>query len=338
LKDADASVTMRPHGGTRISTLVDVPEIVTRYAPMRAVLALVERVAPSDAPVLISGEPGTGRTLLAHALHGQSPRAGGPLVGLRCAALPARLLESELFGHEPGAVAGSRARTAGLLARAEGGTLLLDGIEELGPSAQGTLLRAMEFSVFRAVGGVEQLRADARVIALTHRDLAGRVASGSFRGDLFSRLTAITVVLPPLRERVVDIRPLAEHFLSRRDGAHAPVLSDDAVAVLEAYAWPGNVRELQHVVERAALLARGRVIRAVDVPLAAAAAAGAPVRSAEVLVSLADMERRHIETVLRQVRWHQGRAAGILGISPKTLYRKMREYGLRRPVGSVRSL
>lgn len=327
---------MRQREGTRISMLIDVPEIITRYAPMRALLALVERVAQSDAAVLISGEPGTGKTLLAYALHGQSHRVGGPLVGLRCAALPARLLESELFGHEPGAVAGSQVRTPGLLTQAEGGTLLLDGIEELGPSAQGTLLRAMEFNVFRAVGGAEQLRADARVIALTHRDLAGRVANGSFRGDLFSRLTAVTVVLPPLRERVVDIRPLAEHFLSRRSGAQAPVLGDDAVAVLEAYAWPGNVRELRHVVERAAFLARGRVIRAVDVPLASAAAAGVPARPAEPLVSLADVERRHIEAVLRQVRWHQGRAAGILGISPKTLYRKIRGYGLRRPAGPVR--
>ncbi|MDQ6829487.1 MAG: sigma-54 dependent transcriptional regulator [Gemmatimonadota bacterium] len=326
----------------RLSRVDDAAEIRTSYAPMLAVLALVERVAKSDSAVLIQGESGTGKELVAKSLHRMSHRAAGPMVDINCAAIPDASLESELFGHEKGAFPGAASRKLGMFELATGGTIFMDQIGELDTRLQGKLLRALDQGTFYRVGGTQKVQTDVRVVAATNEDLARRVEQSTFRDDLYYRINTISVTLPPLRDRVVDIPLLAEHFLRHYGGSTTPKLTPEAVTALQAYSWPGNVRELRNVMERLTLLSSDGVIRAADLPLPAQAparGAGAradesladDVRSTESLPSLEQLERRHIESVLRRVAWHQGRAADILGISPKTLYRKMREYGFRRP-------
>ncbi|MGH7664771.1 MAG: sigma-54-dependent transcriptional regulator [Gemmatimonadaceae bacterium] len=317
---------------SRLSRVDAVPEIITQYAPMRAVLSLIERVAKSQSPVLVSGESGTGKELVARALHRLSERGSGPLVDINCAAISENLLESELFGHERGAFTGALGRKTGLFELAAGGTLFMDEIGELDPRLQGKLLRALELGAFFRVGGTQKVEVDVRIIAATNKDLARSVNENGFRSDLYYRINTISVTLPPLRERVVDIPMLAAHFLKQYGGATPPHLSDGAVTALQGYRWPGNVRELRNVIERAVLLANGGVIHAHDLPLSGPGGPGengAPGDGAPA--SLAEIERRHIETVLLRSNWHQGRAATVLGISSKTLYRKIREYGFQRP-------
>jgi two-component system response regulator AtoC len=304
-------------------------EITTQYAPLQAVLDVVGRVAPSDSPVLITGESGVGKELVAHMLHRMSGRTG-PFVDVSCAALTEGLLESELFGHERNAFPGADERKLGLMELAAGGTLFLDEISELSPKLQGKLLRALEQRSFYRVGGTQKVEVDLRVLAATNRDLASRVSEGLFRDDLYYRVNAIGIELPPLRDRVVDIPIIARQFL-RQFGKNAPpTLSTDAMELLSRYPWPGNVRELRNVIERAVLLAQGPQIRASDLPLQLPGSAGAASPSSPA-VSLAELERRHIESVLHNTNWHQGKAASALGISSKTLYRKIREYNFRRP-------
>ena len=306
-------------------------ELVTRHEPLRATLALVERVAKTDSPVLITGESGTGKELVARALHRLSERSG-PLVDVNCAALAEPHADRELFGHERGAFEGAPARRAGLLELATGGTLFLDEVSELEPRIQGKLLRALEQGSFFRVGGTQKVQVDVRLVASTNRDLARLVAEGRFRNDLLHRINAITITLPPLRERPEDISLLAERFLAELGGATPPILSADALAALRAYPWPGNVRELRNVIERAVLLAPGKQIRPDTLPLNASSnghSAGSVANGAAI--TLAELERRHIEAILAHTNWHQGRAATALGISSKTLYRKIREYGFRRP-------
>jgi DNA-binding NtrC family response regulator len=309
-----------------------VPELLTQYAPMQAVLALVARVAPSSSSVIISGESGTGKELVANAIHRLSGRASASMVDINCAAIAENLMESELFGHEKGAFTGALTRKTGLFEMAAGGTLFMDEIGELDLKLQGKLLRALELGSFFRVGGTQKVEVDVRIVTATNRDINERVASGAFRSDLFYRINTISVTLPPLRERIVDIPLLANHFLRHFGGPQPPVLSDEAAEALEKYAWPGNVRELRNVIERAVLLSNGGVIHARDLPLTGSIATSAGPDGAEL--TLEEMERRHIEGVLSRSDWHQGRASEILGISPKTLYRKMREYGFRRPGGN----
>jgi len=315
---------------SRLSRIDGAPEIVTQYAPMQAVLQLVQRVAKSDSPVLISGESGTGKELVARALHHLSERGTGPLVDLSCEAIAEGLIETELFGYEKGAFAGADARKVGLFELAGGGTLFMDEIGGLDPKVQGKLLRALEQGSFFRVGGTQKVEVNARIVTATNKDLAAAVSEGKFRSDLFYRVNTISIVLPPLRERAVDIPLLAETFLSQFGGAHPPRLSDDAMRALQEYRWPGNVRELRNVMERAVLLANGGVIHARDLPLHEAPSPSRASTNGEE-VSLAELERRHIESVLSRTNWHQGRAATVLGISSKTLYRKIREYGFHRP-------
>jgi DNA-binding NtrC family response regulator len=316
----------------RLSRVDGVPEIVTQYAPMQAVLTLTERVAKSDSPVLIMGESGTGKELIARAVHRLSARSG-PLVDLNCAAIPENMVESELFGHEQGAYPGAEHQKLGLLELAAGGTLFMDNISELEPRMQGKVLRALETGSFFRVGGTQKVEVNVRIITASNRDLSRMVADGTFRGDLLYRINTISITLPPLRERAVDIPVLAEHFLRHYGGPSAPRLTPEAVSALQQYKWPGNVRELRNVIERAVLLANGGTIGARDLPLGNVV----PARAADgdgddaTQLSLADLERRHIEAVLGRVHWHQGRAATMLGISTKTLYRKIREYGFQRP-------
>jgi two-component system, NtrC family, response regulator AtoC len=314
----------------RLSRAEAVSEIVTQFAPMQAVLALVERVARSDSAVLILGESGTGKELIARMLHRLSHRSAGPLVDINCAAIPDALVESELFGHERGAHAEASTRKLGLFELANGGTIFMDEIGALDPKVQGKLLRALELGTFYRVGGTQKARSDLRVVAASNQDLAQRVANGTFRSDLYYRINTISITLPPLRERNVDIPLLARHFLAHAPDGVSRSLSPDAIDALQAYPWPGNVRELRNVIERAALVASGSVLHASDVPLGSLPTSNGG-RTTDPLAPLEQVERQHIETVLQHARWHQGKAADILGISPKTLYRKIREFGLRRP-------
>jgi len=315
----------------RLARLDSVPEIMTQYAPMQAVLQLVTRVAKSDSPVLISGESGTGKELIARALHRLSERGAGPLIDINCEAITDTLIETELFGYEKGAFAGAETRKVGLFELAGGGTLFMDEIGGLEPKVQGKLLRALEQGSFFRVGGTQKVEMNARIVTATNKDLSSAVADGRFRSDLFYRVNTISIVLPPLRERAVDIPLLANAFLAHFGGPHPPRLSDEAMRALQEYRWPGNVRELRNVMERAVLLANGGAIQARDLPLHAARSSNGSSNGHSDDVSLAELERRHIESVLSRTNWHQGRAASVLGISSKTLYRKIREYGFHRP-------
>jgi DNA-binding NtrC family response regulator len=314
----------------RLSRVDATPEVITQYAPMRAVLSLLERVATTDSPVLITGESGTGKTLLARAIHRLSGRVG-PMVEADSTVLAETLLDIELFGHERGAFSGAVARRAGLLEVAANGTLFIDEIGVLNPKLQAKLSRALEHGSFFRVGGTQKVDVAVRLVTSSNQDLEGAVKEGRFRDDLLYRVNVVTVALPPLRERVVDIPLLAQHFLTQFGGRSAPTFSPDAIELLQAYAWPGNIRELRSVIERVALLARGSSdeIRAQDLPLSTApSVTRASVGSA---ITLAELERQHIEAVLEQTNWHQGNAAKLLGISSKTLYRKIREYEFKRP-------
>jgi len=315
----------------RLAQLDPLPEIVTQDPRMQDLLALAAKVAKSDSPVLITGESGTGKELIARVLHRLSGRGDGRLVDLNCEALAGATIETELFGYEKGAFAGADARKTGLIELAAGGTLFLDEICGLESRLQGTLLRALEQAAFFRVGGTQQVAVHARIVAATNRAITVEVEAGRFRKDLFYRINTITLALPPLRERPNDILLLAEHFLKQTTGgtpANAPILSDAAKEALAKYRWPGNVRELRNVIERAALLATDGIVSVADLPLGAV---GPRLPTPAELLTLGEVERRHIERVLNNVDWHQGRAAVILGISSKTLYRKIREYGFRRP-------
>jgi DNA-binding NtrC family response regulator len=314
----------------RLSRVDSTPEVFTQYAPMHAVLALLARVATTDSPVLITGESGTGKTLLARAIHRLSGRVG-PMVEADSTILAESMLDVELFGHERGAFSGAVARKAGLIELAANGTLFIDEIGVLSPKLQSKLARALEHGSFFRVGGTQKVDIAIRLVTSSNHDLEAAVRDGRFRDDLLYRVNTVTVSLPPLRERVVDIPLLAHHFLTHIAGASAPILTADAIALMQEYPWPGNVRELRNVMERVVLLARGgeREIRAQDLPLSTAPSSSrAAVGSA---TTLKELERQHIDAVLTQTNWHQGNAAKILGISSKTLYRKIREYGFHRP-------
>lgn len=315
---------------TRLQRAAPTQAFVTQHAPMTAVLGMIERVAPSASPVLITGESGTGKDLVARMLHKQSDRRDGPFVDLNCAVLTEQMLETELFGVERGAFPGADQRTLGLLELATGGTLYLDAIGDLDLKLQAKLVRALETGSFYRVGGTQKVEVDVRVIAATSKDLTRMVANGSFRDDLLHTINTIRIALPPLRERTVDIAVLADHFLQQFGSGEPPRLSDDAVEVLSLYRWPGNVRELRNVIERAVLLSTDGVINARDLPLGTELGAASRATPAAPL-TLFELERRHIQEVLDRTGWHQGRSAELLGISPKTLYRKIRDFGLHRP-------
>ena len=309
------------------------PEIVTSDPRLRRVLELIQRVAASDVSVLVTGESGTGKELVAREIHRRSLRADQPLVALNCAAVAETLAESELFGHEKGAFTGAGTRKIGLLELADGGTLFLDEIGDLALPLQAKLLRVLETKQFRRVGGVKELPTDFRLVSATNRPLEDLVAREAFRGDLFYRINAVVVSLPPLRERVGDVRLLAQRFLDGSGGADWEI-APDALEVLEGYTWPGNVRELRNVMERARLLAHGGTIRAADLG-SSLTTANVPPRpdSGPSLPSLdlGALEQMAIERALERTKWHQGLAAELLGISVRTLHRKIRGLGLARP-------
>ena len=305
----------------------------------RQLLELAARVARSDSTVLISGESGTGKEVLARYIHQQSPRATQPFVAINCAAIPDNMLEATLFGHEKGAFTGAIAAQAGKFEQAEGGTLLLDEISEMPLGLQAKLLRVLQEREVERVGGRKPIALDIRVLATTNRDMAGEVAAGRFREDLYYRLSVFPLAWQPLRERSGDILPLAERLLARHVAKmkHAPVrLSAAAQACLQAYAWPGNVRELDNALQRALILQQGGVIEAADfclagaIPLSAVAPLAAPpavVEDAGDSAGLGDDMRRHefqmIIDTLRAERGRRKEAAERLGISPRTLRYKL---------------
>jgi len=305
--------------------------IITRSARMHDVLRMVERVAPTESSVLVLGESGTGKELVARAIHERSTRAERPFVPIHCGALPREVLESELFGHEKGAFTGAVNAKPGLIELADGGTLLLDEIGDMEPDSQVKLLRVLETGTFFRVGGTRPRRVDIRLVAATNRDLTAAMKSGHFREDLFYRINTITVLLPPLRDRREDIGLLAQHFLETNATYGKKRLHPLAMTALEAYGWPGNVRELLHVIERGVILCKGDEITPSDLPpeIVSAAVGGgaAPLPpGASAAPTLEAMERQHIVATLRQVSGHRGKAASLLGIDPKTLYRKILGY------------
>jgi DNA-binding NtrC family response regulator len=313
--------------------------IVTQDSRVEALLQLLARVASSDVSVLVHGESGTGKELVARELHRLSARSEEPLVALNCAAVAETLAESELFGHEKGAFTGAATKKVGLIELADGSTLFLDEIGDLPLSLQAKLLRVLESKQFRRVGGVKEFPANFRLVSATNRPLKKLVEEEAFRGDLFYRINAVVVELPPLRERKGDIPLLVGHFLDefRPGESEAWTVDEEALALLESYPWPGNVRELRNVIERAALLARGQTIRASDLgslladqPRDATDQDGGDPGQLPAL-HLETLERLAIEEALRGTGWHQGRAAEVLGVSPRTLHRKIRRYELRRP-------
>jgi PAS domain S-box-containing protein len=317
-------------------------EIVGTSPALTAVLDHVRRVAPTDATVLITGETGTGKELIARAIHSASKRRGKPLIKINCAALPAGLVESELFGHEKGAFTGAIARRVGRFELADGGTIFLDEIGELPPEAQVKLLRVLQEREFDRVGGTATVKVDVRVLAATNRDLLGAVREKAFREDLYYRLSVFPVHLPPLRERADDI-PLLAHFLvhkyAARIGKPIAGIGRATVERLRAYPWPGNVRELENVIERELILATGPTLeidarRLAGTPPGDPHADGPPAANGPTLATLEAVERAHMLDVLRQTDWvidgPRG-AAKILGLHPNTLRSRLKKLGLSRP-------
>ena len=295
----------------------------------RRMLHLVELVGPSGSTVLITGETGSGKERVAKLIHARSPRRAKPFVVVDCAALQESLLQSELFGHERGAFTGADKAKPGLFEVAHGGTIFLDEIGEISQATQVNLLRVLDTSVFRHVGGTSEIRVDVRVLAATNRDLRAMVAKGLFREDLFYRMSTITIEIPPLRKRGDDIELLARHFvttLNERYGTQK-VLAPDAIDALRRHAWPGNVRELLHAVEAAAVVCEGAEIHAHHLPQAAGPAPAPPPVNGP-LPTLIEMEINHIRHALEACHGHRGNAARTLGISERNLYRKLKEYRL----------
>ncbi|HEY3308238.1 MAG TPA: sigma-54 dependent transcriptional regulator [Desulfuromonadaceae bacterium] len=312
--------------------------IVFASPAFREVFDLTLQVAASDANILILGESGTGKELIAGALHRNSLRRDHPFVSLNCAALTETLLESQLFGHLRGAFTGALSNQKGLLEEADGGTLFLDEIGDVSPALQAKLLRVIQERDFMPVGSTRPKKVDVRFVAATNKDLQREVQEGRFREDLYYRVNVITIPLPPLRERPQDIEPLAHHFLKRYAGRMAKsiyTIEPQALQALQGYHWPGNVRELENVIERAVILTKGNAITAAVIPLQggvkAAPPAPATVAAAATkseLVALEEMERNHIEAVLKGTNYHKSRAAAILGISRRTLDRRIADFGL----------
>jgi DNA-binding NtrC family response regulator len=308
-------------------------ELVSKSPAMQRVFDLARVAARSTSTILVLGESGSGKEVLARAVHAESPRAGGPFIAISCAALTETLLESELFGHEKGAFTGAISRRKGKFELAAGGTLFLDEVGDISPKLQLDLLRVLEERKFQRVGGSENLAADVRVVAATNRDLAKAVADSSFREDLFYRLNVIAITLPPLRDRREDIPLLVQHFLDRLSkdlSRRLDGVSPEAMTALVAHAWPGNVRELRNVLERGAVVAKGNIIQLADLGLPAPDPARAAPPSGDPL-PLEEVEKRHVSDVLSWAGGNVTHAARVLGIDRMTLYNKMKRWGLQRP-------
>jgi len=304
--------------------------IIGRSVEMKRVLGLVEQVAKTDASVLITGESGTGKELIAKALHDKSERSEGSFVAVNCAAMPASLIESELFGHTQGAFTDARNARKGLFVEARGGTLFLDEIAELPVETQPKLLRALQERRVRPVGGDREVPFDARIVTATNRNLRDEVAANRFREDLFYRINVVSVELPPLRDRGTDTLALAQHFIERiaeRYGKSVHGLQPETARKLMAYPWPGNVRELENCMDRAVALTRYEQITVDDLPeqVSRHKSQRLPVESddPQTMLTLGELEERYIHKVLSAVEGNKSKAARVLGIDRRTLYRKL---------------
>ena len=320
----------------RIDDMAAFSDIVGQSPQLTKVLGQVAQVAQTDATTLVLGESGTGKELIAQAIHQQSRRRYLPLVAVNCGALPEGLLESELFGHEKGAFTGALYRRKGKIEIADGGTLFLDEVGDISPKTQADLLRVLETKEFTRVGGAKPIHSDFRVVSATNRDLAADTHDGRFRTDLYYRLNAFALRVPPLRERDGDIPLLAEHFRGKlSEELHKPTerLTDEAMRKLEQYDWPGNVRELRHVIEHAIVLCTNPVMGSDDIelPRDVVGAVQPTATGNSDALALSDVEREHIRAVLDRTDWNVTKAAKVLDIDRGTLYNKMRRYELERP-------
>jgi DNA-binding NtrC family response regulator len=322
------------------------PEIIGDDESIKNIEREIQKVAHTDATVLIQGESGTGKELFARAIHQMSPRAKHPFVAINCAAIPETLIENELFGHEKGAYTGANARGIGKFELAHKGTIFLDEIGELPLQVQGKILRVLETRAFERIGSVQIQETDVRIVAATNRDLHEAVLRKQFREDLFFRLSVVPIVVPPLRERQGDLRLLAEHFL-RRFGREFKKenlsLSTSAIKLMESYKWPGNIRELQNCIERAVIMCEGSEIFAEDLHLAFQrlqnASANEVLHGFDLAGTLSEaglralvlVEKVKIAQALRQTKWNKSKAAQALGVGYKTLLNKIKEYGLDEP-------
>jgi DNA-binding NtrC family response regulator len=306
------------------------PQIVGATPEVQELASIIGRVAQSDSPVLILGESGTGKELVARTIHLKSRRAARPFVSINCGAFPDTLLETELFGHKRGAFSGAVASRVGLFEAADGGTLFLDEIGEMSPAMQVRLLRVLDSGEVRRVGEERSFHVDARIVAATNKDLSREAAEARFRWDLFYRVSTISVPVPSLRQRRADIPLLVQHFASAAPRGKALKFAGEAMDRLMSYSWPGNIRELRNLVERLMILHEGDEVRAGDLPVEL----GAPTRVAPepeaALVSLQEVERRHVERVLQATSWNKAQAARVLDVDIKTLNKKIRDYGLSR--------
>jgi DNA-binding NtrC family response regulator len=323
----------------RLGGRVDAPSLVGESEPMREVRRLIERVAAADSTVLVCGETGTGKELVAREIHARSARASQAFISVDCAAIPAELLESEFFGHEKGAFTGAIRRRKGSFELAHGGTLFLDEIGNMNLDLQGKLLRVLQEREIQPIGSERKIAIDVRVVAATNRDLRAAARKGTFREDLYYRLNVVPITLPPLRERSDDIPRLVGHFLdkhARKLNARIERIDADAMVALRAYSWPGNVRELESAIERAMTLAEGPVLHADGFRHLVAETAEAARRAATRTTGseaeagmppLDRIERDYIMEVLQATRWNRKEASRILGISTVTLWRKINGLG-----------
>jgi two-component system response regulator AtoC len=328
-------------------------DVVVKNAAMKEVMSTARRLASSTVSVLIHGETGTGKEVLARAIHDGGARKKHPLRTINCAAIPGMLVESVLFGHEQGSFTGADKASKGIFEQADGGTVFLDEVGELAAAAQAALLRVLETKQITRVGGDREIAVDIRLIAATHRDLDAMVEAGRFRQDLLYRLNTVTMRIPPLRERVDEIRPLAERFLKearKQSGGDVKAIAPEALSALESYAWPGNVRELKNVIERAVALAEGKAIAVADLTERvrggarnASATAAPPIASGPMDTDVGDSEvagdyREHVRRyeaklivqALHKANGNQTEAAKQLGLPLRTLVHKIQQYGIKK--------
>ncbi|MCK5134578.1 MAG: sigma-54-dependent Fis family transcriptional regulator [Bacteroidales bacterium] len=329
IRNAATQVALRTENENlkeKITSLVDVEDIIGESEALKKVLSEVESVAQSNSSVIITGESGTGKELVARAIHSNSSRKYFPLICVHCGSLTESLLESELFGHEKGAFTGATFNRKGRFEMADGGTVFLDEIATVSPKMQIELLRVLESKSFVRVGGNKEITSDFRVICATNRDLKSMVANGTFREDLYYRLNVVNIRIPPLRERIEDVSLLINHFIRK----YCTSMSRDLISIepaamkhLEEFEYPGNVRELENMVERAIVVGNGKVIRLKDLPL------GKEVISSSI-ESLDELEKKHIVKILEKYKWNISRSAKALNVDRATLYNKIRKYELKQ--------